>query len=189
MLKAKQKRSEATEPPWQTNARGEDANGDENRAIRDLTERLSEAWNANDGRRYAALFTEDCDYIAFDGTRLKGRDENARHHDALFQTVLRGSRLQYTTTDVRFLAPDVALMHADGSVLMSWQRHLPESRRSIQTYVVVRREGTWRIAAFQNARVRPIRVPRGILLRLLLALFHLRTAVAGSPYDPNSEKG
>ena len=155
--------------------------GDED-AVRTLTRLLSDAWNANDAHRYAAMFTEDCDYIAFDGTHLKGREENARHHETLLHTVLRGSRLQYTTVQVRFLAPDVALMHADGSVLMSWQHRLPTKRHSIQTYVVVNHGGEWRIAAFQNSRLRPLRLPRGLPLKLLLTLFRLRTVLAGRPY-------
>lgn len=54
---------------------------------------MANAWNSGDGEAYADLFAEDCDYVAFDGTHLSGRSANARHHQALFDTVLVGSRL------------------------------------------------------------------------------------------------
>ncbi len=146
--------------------------------VRALVRHLEDTWNRNDGLSYAALFTGDCDYIAFDGTYLKGREANAEHHQRLFDSVLRGSRLKFTRVAVRFLSPDVALMHGDGSVMMPWQSTVVPARRSLQTYVVVKEEDGWRIAAFQNVRVRPLRMPRGIALNILLTLFRLRTALS-----------
>jgi uncharacterized protein (TIGR02246 family) len=146
------------------------------RRIRDLTQQLAEAWNRNDGAAYAAAFTEDCDYVAFDGTHLRGREQNARHHDRLFDGVLRGTRLVYEDVSVRFLTPDVAVMHGYGSVLMPWQSTVPRSRRSIQTYVVVKQDGAWRIAAFHNTRVRPL--PTGFVLRLITLMIRARAAVS-----------
>jgi uncharacterized protein (TIGR02246 family) len=154
------------------------ATHDDETTVRALTTHLEHSWNANDGFQYASVFTEDSDYIAFDGTHLKGRRANAEHHDRLFRSVLAGSRLMFDGVTVRFLAPTVALMHGDGSVMMPWQATIAPSRRSRQTYVVVKESDTWRIAAFQNVRVRPLAVPRGLGLRVLLAFFRLRTAVA-----------
>jgi uncharacterized protein (TIGR02246 family) len=144
----------------------------EERRIRDLTRQLAEAWNRNDGAAYAALFTEDGDYVAFDGTHLKGREENARHHDRLFEGVLRGTRLVYEDVSVRFLTEDVAVMHGYGSVLMPWQSTVAPRRRSLQTYVVVKQDGAWRIAAFHNTRVRPL--PTGFALRLITLMIRAR---------------
>jgi len=151
----------------------------EERAIRDLPRHLAESWNRHDGTAYAAVFTEDSDYIAFDGTHLKGRKQNADHHQRIFDTVLRGTRLVYENVSVRFLTPDVAVMHGEGSVLMPWHATVTAGRRSIQTYVVVRQGGVWRIAAFQNARVRPMRLPKGFTLKLIMLMFRLRIALSG----------
>lgn len=150
-------------------------------AVRRLADRLAEAWNHHDADGYAAIFTEDADYVAFDGTHLEGRTANAEHHRALFGTVLRGTRLAFENVRVRFVTPDVAVMHGTGSVLFPWHAEVPASRRSIQTYVVVRGEGEWRIAAFHNARVRPTPIPRGAGLKLLLLGFRARAALAGRP--------
>src|SRR5918994_7036456 len=43
--------------------------------IRELMDRLSDSWARGDAQGYGAEFTEDCDYIAFDGTRFRGPTE------------------------------------------------------------------------------------------------------------------
>jgi hypothetical protein len=42
-------------------------------AVRGLFQQLLDAWGRGDGAAYAALFTEDADYVAFDGSRTVGR--------------------------------------------------------------------------------------------------------------------
>ena len=139
------------------------------------------AWNAGDGDAYAALFTKDCDYIAFDGTHLKGRQANASHHQDLFATVLKGSRMVFEgDPNVRFLAADVALMHAMGSVLMPWQSEVTAKRRSNQTYVVVRVGGRWLVTAFHNTRYRPMRLPSGPALKMIMFFMRLRAGSASA---------
>jgi uncharacterized protein (TIGR02246 family) len=130
-------------------------------------------------RGYGRLFAEDCDYVAFDGTHLRGRQANAEHHQRLFDTVLRGTRLMFEGEPViRFLAPDVAVLHTVGSVVMPWQREVTARRRSNQTMVAVRESGGWRVAAFHNTRYRPTPLPTGAMLRLILAIMRLRTRFA-----------
>lgn len=149
-------------------------------AFVDLVGRLTAAWNAGDGAAYGGHFTNDCDYIAFDGTHLRGREQNISLHQRLYDTVLRGSRLEFEDDiDVRLLADGVALVHAKGSVRMPWQATLPAERRSIQTYVMVRQPDAWRVAVFHNTRIRPMTLPGGWALRVVLAAMRLRTALAG----------
>jgi uncharacterized protein (TIGR02246 family) len=147
-------------------------------AIVGLTRHLADTWTRHDAEAYASVFTPDSDYIAFDGTHLKGREANARHHARLFDSVLRGSRMVYENVAVRFLTADVAVMHGMGTVLLPWQREVTPGRRSLQTYVVVRQEGAWRIAAFHNVRVRPMRLPTGVGLRLVVLAMRARAALA-----------
>lgn len=169
----------ASEPPVHPSAA--DPSAEDLATIRALTQRLAEAWGRNDADAYAALFAEDSDYVTFDGSHLKGRTVNADSHRALFATVLKGSRAAYETDiTVRFLTPDVAVMHAYGSILLPWQRTVAPSRRSLQTYVVKRDQDGWRIYAFHNTRVRPMRLPSGLMLRLIVGFMRLRAALAGT---------
>lgn len=147
-------------------------------AIVDLIHRMEHAWNTADGHAYAAAFTGDCDYIAFDGKHLRGRDANARFHQRLFDSVLKGSRLSFEPPSVRFIHPDVAVVHAMGSMLLPWQSRVTPKQRSNQTLVAVRTSEGWRFTAFHNTRYRPKALPTGLPLKLIVALLRLRTSLS-----------
>ena len=130
--------------------------GDEE-AVRNLYRELMDGWNRGSGEDFAAVFTEDGDLVAFDGTHFEGRAEIAPFHQELFDKWLKGTRLVGRVKDVRFLSPDVALMHAVGSTIMPGKSEPAPERDSIQTLVATRQNGEWRLAAFQNTRLRLMR--------------------------------
>ncbi len=138
-----------------SNSRSEDE-----AAIRILLEQLIDGWNKGSGGAFAALFEEDGDQVAFDGTHLKGRHHIANFHQLLFDKFLKGSRLVGKVTSVRFLTPDVAVMHAVGGTIMAGQTDIEPERNSVQTFVVKKDDiGKWWIAAFQNTRAQCIGRP------------------------------
>jgi uncharacterized protein (TIGR02246 family) len=124
--------------------------------VRMLYQQLMDGWNQGSGAAFAAVFAEDGDLIGFDGTQFEGRQAIAEFHQPLFATHLKGSRLVGEITKVRFLAEDVALMHAIGGTILAGAQAPTPERDSIQTLVAVRRDDTWQLAAFQNTRVRPM---------------------------------
>jgi uncharacterized protein (TIGR02246 family) len=131
-------------------------------AIKKVFERLVEYWNRGDGRAYGTLFTEDADYIDITGTRTQGGEAIGRHHQFLFDGPLKGSQLQAgsaTSPEVKFLAPDVALVISGGASRLEGQTEAPNDRQSINTNVLVKRGGQWRIRAFQNNRITPFPRP------------------------------
>jgi len=113
-------------------------------------------WNRGSGEAFAEPFGDEVDFVAFDGTRFRGRDELVRFHEPLFKTHLKGTRLIGDVTDVRFLGSDVAVVHAYGGTVMRGKRQPAPERDSLQTLVAVKRDDRWRFVAFQNTRVRPI---------------------------------
>jgi uncharacterized protein (TIGR02246 family) len=124
-----------------------------------LFERMCAAWAAGDADEYGACFTEDSDYVSYDGTHARGRRDMVANHDRLFRGVLTGSALVGEVESVRHLREDVAVMHATGSVQMPWRASLPKRRLSRQTIVAVRTDDGWRVAALHNGRVRPVTIP------------------------------
>jgi uncharacterized protein (TIGR02246 family) len=118
--------------------------GDEN-SIRLLLARLYDAWARGDGDGYAACFTQECDYITFNGIHLCGRAENAKLHRALFQSVLKGTTLSADIESLELLSSGVALVHTVGR----------GPKKSYQTYVLVKSDAEWLIRSFQNTRVQP----------------------------------
>lgn len=140
---------------------------DDETAIRDLLRRLMEAWNRGDGNAYAAQFTEDADYIAPDGTHLQGRQATAQLHQRLFDTVLQGSQLErQRVKSIRFVTPEVAIVHGTSGVRWRWQSKVTPRRMSIQTYVAVKQAGQWRFTAYHSCRIQR----RNWLQSLLLLL-------------------
>ncbi len=134
------------------------------RAIRELFEGLLEDWARGDGEAYGSRFTEDADYVAFDGSHTRGREEISSSHQELFDKFLKGSRLTGRIESIKFAGPDVALVHATGGTIVRGKTKPSPERHSVQTLVAVREGDGWRFAAFHNTRVRPIGGVRGFLI-------------------------
>jgi uncharacterized protein (TIGR02246 family) len=96
--------------------------------------------------------------VRFDGTHLKGRQEIASFHQQFFDKFLKGSHLVGKVRSIRFLTPDVAVMHAVGGTGMAGQFDIDPDRNSVHTLVAMKRGGDggdsskWCFAAFQNTR-------------------------------------
>ena len=110
-------------------------------AVRALYQELMHGWNKGSGEAYAAVFAEDGDLIGFDGTHFNGRREIAQSHQPLFETHLKGTRLVGQIAGIRFLSPEVVLMHAVGGTIMRGKSLPSPERDSIQTLVAMKRGG------------------------------------------------
>ncbi len=124
-----------------------------------LFEAMCHAWTDGDAEAYGSCFTDDSDYVSFDGSRTRGKAAMVRAHDKLFRGVLYGSALVGSIESIRHLRPDVALLHGTGSVLVAWRSRLPKRRLTRNTLVAVRTDQGWRFAAIHNGRVRPMPIP------------------------------
>jgi uncharacterized protein (TIGR02246 family) len=133
-------------------------------AVRGLYQQLMDGWNQGSGDAFAAAFTDDGDLVAFDGTHLKGRAQIAAAQQRLFDKFLKGTRLVGSVEQVRFLGPETAVMHAVGNTVMRRKSTPSPERASIQTLVAVRGDDGWRVAAFQNTRIRPMGRSAGTFL-------------------------
>ncbi|MBE9168081.1 SgcJ/EcaC family oxidoreductase [Pleurocapsales cyanobacterium LEGE 06147] len=133
------------------------SNSADEATIRNLFQQLIDSWNRGNGNAYAAVFIEEADYVAFNGDHSKGREAIARQHQQLFDTFLKGTRLRGEVKSLQFLSPNIALVHAIGGTLMSWQSDTAKpGRKSIQTLVATKHEGEWRFASFHNTRIQPL---------------------------------
>src|SRR5262245_57192773 len=79
-------------------------------AIRAIHQRMTDAWNAGDGVTFAAPFTGDAEFVAWEGTHLKGRQEIASFTQRIFDTVVMGSRPAGEVKLVHLLSPALAVM-------------------------------------------------------------------------------
>jgi uncharacterized protein (TIGR02246 family) len=124
---------------------------DEN-AIRAIHRRMIDAWNAGDGAAFAAPFTDAADFVVWEGTHLKGRQEIAVFTQQIFDTVVKGSRLEGEVRFVRFLSPVLAVMHSVVRVTLRGQTKASPGRDSMELTVVTKRDGEWRGEGLMNAR-------------------------------------
>jgi uncharacterized protein (TIGR02246 family) len=128
--------------------------------IRSLYQQLMDGWNTGSGEQFAAPFAEDCDLVGFDGTHLKGKQEIATFHQQLFESYVKGTRLVGKVRRIRFLTPEVAIVHVVGGTIMAGQTDIEPERNSIQTLVATKdSKGEWRLASFQNTRAQYIGRP------------------------------
>jgi uncharacterized protein (TIGR02246 family) len=120
--------------------------------LRSFPHAMIAAWNRGDAAAFAAPFADNATFIAFEGTKLEGRNAIVEFHQPLFDTHLKGTRLEGDVEFVRFLEPDVAVMHARCGVMLAGHDRRIASRESMQLFVCTRHEREWRVDAIMNAR-------------------------------------
>lgn len=111
-------------------------------------DRIRAAWDAGDASDYAAEFTDDASYVIFAGMHDLGRDAIRRSHVPVFEKWQSGSRMSMRVLDLRFIAPDVAVVVTDGGI----GKRARIRHDKVQTFVMVRDGEGWRCAAFQNTK-------------------------------------
>src|SRR5215469_4212467 len=80
-------------------------------AIRGVVSKFAETLNQHDIKAFAQLFAEDADFVTIVAGHDKGRDEIERHFSAIMSGMYKDSPLTARSVSVRFLRPDVALVH------------------------------------------------------------------------------
>ena len=139
-------------------------------AIQLLFANIASAWNEGSGERYASYFTDLSDYVTYNGSHLKGRDEIARYHDALFKGLLKGSTFHGEIRNIRFPADHIAIVHQTGAIRLAFQKKLPGRRLSVNTNVLIKMNGAWKVSAFHNCRIRKEPLVARLLDRLLTGI-------------------
>jgi uncharacterized protein (TIGR02246 family) len=143
--------SEAGGERAQTGDRAEDEN-----AIRRICLERIERFNSRHEPPRAAEFTPDADFVNVYGMWRKGSAEIEARQGERMQTVLKEAKMSLLDLRVRFVRPDVAVVHQthemSGMLSPDGQRMPPHRERSIR--VVVKERGTWLTTAFHNTIVR-----------------------------------
>lgn len=125
---------------------------DDERAVRNVVAAYSDSWNRRDVQAFASVFTDDVDYVNIAGVHWKGVQENVQQHAALFQNRLKNTIQTPTSVQVRFVTPEVALVHTTWDAT-GWTRPNGEPvpvLKEITTMVMLRNKGKWLITGFQN---------------------------------------
>jgi uncharacterized protein (TIGR02246 family) len=127
-------------------------------SIRMVEDGQAEAWNRHAIADYAALFTPDAHVINVLGWQWRSRAELEQKLGAGFKTVFARSQLAIGEVTVEFVTSDVAVAHVRWTMTGALSptgsgANAPE--RGIQTQVLVKVAGVWKIRDFQNTNSVP----------------------------------
>ncbi len=126
-------------------------------AIRQIEARFNDAWNRHDPAGMAEALADDGQFVTVNGVWMKTRAEflglMQRLHGA--SGPFRSSKRETLEAHVRFLAPDVAMVHSrfrvsgditeDGAAV---------AREGVGIRVVQRKDGRWWTVAVQNTDIK-----------------------------------
>jgi uncharacterized protein (TIGR02246 family) len=119
----------------------------------EIMKQLERAWNAADGAAFGAPFADDADFVDIRSDLHHGRPAIAAGHQALFDSIYRGSTVSMELLAVRPLGGDLALAHVR-STLTAPAGPLAGTNHSTFS-MVLRRASRWEVAAFQNTLAPP----------------------------------
>ncbi|MFI5841673.1 SgcJ/EcaC family oxidoreductase [Catenuloplanes sp. NPDC051500] len=123
-------------------------------AMRAIPARMCAGWNAGDAAAFFGDFAEDADFVEFDGTILKGRAELIAVTQPIFDTVMKGSRLERSEVPIaRIIRPGWGVLHHRAGIQLPGEDAPPAHRSTMQLITVVRQNERWEVVALQNARV------------------------------------
>lgn len=118
----------------------------------DIISRLEEAWNSADGKAFGTPFTTDADFIDLRGDIHHSHKVIEAGHQAIFDSIYKGSRMKYTLLQARNLSDNVLLVHFWGE-LNAPSGPLAGEHKSIQSIILVQQDDDWKIASFHNTLV------------------------------------
>jgi uncharacterized protein (TIGR02246 family) len=122
-------------------------------AIREIELRFNEAWGRHDPEAMVESLLDDAQFVTVNGAWTRSRDgfrdlmRRLHGPDGPF----RSSTRETPEMHVRFLAPDVAVMHTRFHIYGDVDE---KERNSVGLRVVRKVDGRWRTVAVQNTDVR-----------------------------------
>jgi len=121
-------------------------------AVRKLPQAFADAWAKHDGHELAKIMADDVDFVTVGATWIHGKPDFEKYHTRLLSGRFKESTITPLQTAVRFLRPDIAVVH------WSWTNvgdKNPDGtgrqrRYGMMTMVAEKRNGTWLVVASQN---------------------------------------
>jgi uncharacterized protein (TIGR02246 family) len=121
-------------------------------AVHGLVRAFCTAFNKHDGHELAQLMAEDIDFVVVGATLLHGKSDFEKYHTRLLDGRFHGMTLEPLQVAVRFLRPDIAIVHWSwtGSGDKNPDGTARQRRFGLFTMVAEKRTGSWLIVASHN---------------------------------------
>ena len=95
-------------------------------------------WNIGDAVKFAEPYSDDADFIGFDGTYLEGKQQIIMFHAIVFDKFVRGTRLVGKVKHIRFPIPTVAIVVGISGTIERGHDCINPERNSIHTIVAIK---------------------------------------------------
>ncbi|WP_335936520.1 SgcJ/EcaC family oxidoreductase [Streptomyces sp. PTD5-9] len=119
-------------------------------AVAALPQRIVAAWAAHDADAFADVFTPDGTMI-LPGHFQQGRDAIRTFMTNAFAGPFKGTRVTGTPVDIRFADAESGILITRGGILAPGETEPSPERAVHASWVVVKRDGRWLLAAYQNS--------------------------------------
>jgi uncharacterized protein (TIGR02246 family) len=117
--------------------------------VRAVLAQVYRAWERNDAEAFVVPYAEDAT-ATLPGSFLASRAAIRATMVTVFAGPLAGSRAVYEIQSVRFRGADTAIVASRGAIVFAGQAEPAPETRSLETWVLTRHDGTWRVDAFHN---------------------------------------
>ena len=131
---------------------------DDTAAVRGLVNDFADAWNRHDMKAMHDLDTDDVEWVNVVGQHWRGKDTVRRGHTAIHKGMEAKTSMSVESTSLHPIAPNVAVVVATLHFLRTPTDPLYTGTGDTKTrgsFTMVKRDGVWKIAQFQNTVVDP----------------------------------
>ena len=126
-------------------------------AVHNVPQAFAAAWAKHDGHQLAMTMSEDVDFVNIGGDWLKGRSDFELYHTRLLSGRFRESTITPLQVVVRFLRPDLAVLHWSWRIQGDRNEDLTprQPRFGLFTMIVEKRRREWLVVVAQNVNWLP----------------------------------
>ena len=122
---------------------------EDEKAVREVPNRIMDAWAAHDADAFAAAFTQDATMI-LPGVYQQGREAIRGFMAQAFAGPYRDTRVTGTPVALKPLSPGAVLVLTQGGVLAPGEQE-PSAERAVRaSWLLAKEDGEWLLTAYQN---------------------------------------
>jgi uncharacterized protein (TIGR02246 family) len=129
----------------------------EEQAIRQVITEMTEGFNSHDGRAASRMYMPEARLVTVRGEVMEGQAAIEKGLTSIFETRAKTATHRTLNVSIRFLRPDVALVHVTNELsgLVAPDGAALPSHQELSLRVLAKQDGHWQVAAFHNTMIRP----------------------------------
>jgi uncharacterized protein (TIGR02246 family) len=126
-------------------------------AIRQVITEMTEGFNSHDGRAASRMYMPEARLVTVRGEVMEGQAAIEKGLTSIFETRAKAATHRTLNVSIRFLRPDVALVHVTNELsgLVAPDGAALPSHQELSLRVLAKQDGHWQVAAFHNTMIRP----------------------------------